>query len=89
MYIITVEGMEDDGAYAVENTKGVKVVFFFEELDDAERYAMMLEEDGHPEMHVLEVNAKNAIHVCEKSGINYTVITSNDIVIPPTDDDFI
>jgi hypothetical protein len=89
MYIITVEGMEDEGAYAVENNKGEKVVFFFEEIDDAQRYAILLEGDGHPEMHVLEVNPKHAIDVCEQTGIKYTVITSNDIVIPPTDDDFI
>jgi hypothetical protein len=88
MYIISVEGMED-GAYAVQNENGDKVVFFFEELDDAKRYAMMLEEDQHPSMCVLEVNSKRAVEVCEKTGVKYTIITGNDIVIPPSEDDYI
>ena len=89
MHIITPKHSTDEGAYAVHNEYGEKVVFFFVEKDDAERYAMMLEEDDYPEMHVLEVEDEIMIKTCESHGYNYTVITSNDIVIPPVDHDFI
>ena len=45
MHIITVKGMSQEGAYAVINEYGEKVVFMFEEKDDAERYAMQLMAD--------------------------------------------
>ena len=41
MYILSVKGKED-GAYAVEDDKGQKVLFLFEEEDDAVRYSMMM-----------------------------------------------
>ena len=50
----------------------------------------MLEERDYPEMHVLEVEDEIMIKTCKVHGYNYTVITSNDIVIPPDiDHDFI
>jgi hypothetical protein len=87
MYIITIKGLEDEGAYAVKDEFGEKVVFLFEEKDDALRYAMLMEEDGCPEMDVLKINDAVAIGACEKAGIRYTIITEDDIVIPPRDND--
>ena len=45
MYLLTLKDRRDDGAYAVLNRYGEKVLFMFEEEDDAERYAMMLSDD--------------------------------------------
>ena len=39
MYILTISGQEEEGAYAVEDDYGDKTLFFFQEEDDAERYA--------------------------------------------------
>ena len=89
MYILTVNGKENDGAYSVQDDDGEHILYLFEQEDDALRYAMMLEEDDYPEMHVLEVEDEIMIKTCESHGYNYTVITSNDIVIPPVDHDFI
>ena len=52
---------------------------------------MMLEEEQYPEMHVIEVDDEMMITVCEAKGYEYTVITKNDIVIPPVtaENDFI
>ena len=83
MYLLAVDGREDDGAYAVSNREGEKVLYLFEEEDDAERYAMMLEDRGYPEMHVIEVDDTSAVHVCENNGYRYSIITKDDIVIPP------
>ena len=44
---------------------------------------MMLEDIDYPEMHVIEVEPDMMIGVCEQHGYEYTVITPNDIVIPP------
>ena len=89
MFILTVAGKENEGAYSVKDWEGNQILYLFEEEDDATRYAMMLEEEDYPEMHVLEVEDEIMIKTCESHGYNYTVITSNDIVIPPADHDFI
>ena len=84
MYILTVHGKETEGAYSVQDDEGEHILYLFEQEDDAERYAMMLEEDDdYPEMHVLEVESEVMIKTCKVHGYNFTVITPNDIVIPP------
>ena len=90
MHIITIDGKEDAGAYSVQNELGEDVLYIFEEEDDAVRYAMMLEEDNFPEMHVIEIGDEVMIKTCEQHNYLYTIITPNDIVIPPdTEYDFI
>ena len=90
MFILTVLGKEREGAYSVINEDGEHVLYLFEHGDDASRYAMMLEDNGTPEMHVIEVEDSAIIDACVAQDYNYTVITPNDIVIPPdTEYDFI
>ena len=88
MHIITPKHSTDEGAYAVHNEYGEKVVFFFVEKDDAERYAMMLEDDEQykKEMAVIEVDDELAIKTCRMYNYKYTVITPDDFVIPPQND---
>ena len=38
MFVLTLKNQEDDGAYAVQDRYGHKVLFLFQEEDDAERY---------------------------------------------------
>ena len=83
MFILTVAGKENEGAYSVPTEYGDQILYLFEEEDDAVRYAMMLEDEDYPEMHVIEVEDEVMIKTCEVHDYNYTVITSNDIVIPP------
>ena len=83
MFILTVAGKEREGAYSVRDGQGNQILYLFEEEDDATRYAMMLEDDDYPEMHVLEVEDEIMVKTCKIHGYNYTVITPNDIVIPP------
>ena len=84
MYLLTLKNKRDDGAYAVDDKFGQKVLFLFKEEDDAERYAMMLEDQEDNEMDVIEVDDELAIKTCRAHNYKYAVITSNDIVIPPT-----
>ena len=83
MYILTIYGREKEGAYAVVNSDGDQILYIFEEEDDAVRFAMMLEEDGHPEMHLIEIEDDVMLQTCNLNDYKYTIITSNDIVIPP------
>ena len=89
MYILTINGKETEGAYSVTDDEGEQILYLFEEEDDAVRYAMMLEEDGSPEMHVIEIEDEVMIKTCEIHDYQYTIITPNDIVIPPEEHDFI
>ena len=87
MYLLTINQKQDNGAYAVLNRYGEKVLFMFEDEDDAERYAMMMntdEEDG--DLSVIEVDDALAIMTCKRYNYKYAVITPNDIVIPPKND---
>jgi hypothetical protein len=83
MYILTLRDDNTEGAYAVENKYGEKVLYLFEEEDDAVRYCNMLEELDYPELEVTEVNPQVALMACDKMDYQYAIITSNDIVIPP------
>ena len=89
MFILTVEGKEKEGAYAVASRTGGQILYLFEEEDDADRYAMMLEDDGYPDMNVVEVDEELMIKTCHIHGHEYAVITKNDIVKPPEKHDFI
>lgn len=83
MYILTIQGEDETGAYSVSNDDGDKVLYMFQEEDDADRYAMLMEEEGYPEMNVMEVDDEILYHVCDMNNHEYTIITPNDIVIPP------
>ena len=89
MFILTLEGAETEGAYSVGTENGEQVLYLFEDEDDAIRYALLLEEQDYPEMHVVEVDGKVVIQTCEMHDYRYSVITKNDIVIPPLEHDFI
>ena len=89
MFLLTLRDKKDEGGYAVDDGYGDKVLFLFEQEDDAERYAMMLElekDGGDKEMDVVEVDDDLAIKTCKMHNYKYAVITPDDIVIPPKND---
>ena len=83
MYILTIYGKETDGAYSVTDEDGEQILYLFKGEDDAMRYAMMLEDEGSPEMHVIEIEDEIMIKTCELHDYKYAIITENDLVIPP------
>ena len=89
MYILTVGGKENDGAYSVIDDDGEHILYLFEGEDYAIRYALMLEDEGSPEMHVIEVEDDIMLKTCEIHDYKYAVISTNDIVIPPSHHDFV
>ena len=87
MFLLTLKEKAEEGAYAVQDEYGDKVLFLFEREDDAERYAMQLHEQDEAEMTIIEVDGKVAIKTCKVYNYKYAVITPNDIVIPPRAND--
>ena len=88
MYLLTLKDRRDDGAYAVLNRYGEKVLFMFEEEDDAERYAMMMnDQEDNASLNVIEIEDALAIRTCKMYNYKYAVITPNDIVVPPPKND--
>jgi len=83
MFILTLKDKKEQGAYAVQDGSGNHVLFLFEEEDDAERYAMMLHEQEDKQMDLVEVEDDLALRTCKMYNYRYSIITPNDIVIPP------
>ena len=89
MYLLTLKTRRDDGAYAVQDKHGDKVLFLFEEEDDATRYAMQLEDEhGYPEMHIVEVEDDIMLKTCHIHECEYAIISKNDIVVPPETEEY-
>ena len=87
MYLLSLDRNPADGAYAVADKYGEKVLFLFQKEDDAERYKLQLESQEDNNMKVIEVDDNLAIITCRRYNYKYTVITPNDIIIPPMIDD--
>ena len=83
MYIFAQKGREREGAYSVKDEDEDQVLYIFQEEDDATRYALQLEDINNQKMKVIEVEDDVMIKTCEMHGHRYTIITPNDIVIPP------
>ena len=83
MFILTLKDKKEQGAYAVQDGYGNHVLFLFEEEDEAERDAMMLHEQDNKEMDLVEVEDELALRTCKMYNYRYSIITPNDIVIPP------
>ena len=89
MFLLTLDSRKDDGAYAVQDSDGDKVLFLFEEEDDAERYKLMLQDleiDVDHKMDIIEVDDDLAIKTCSMYNYKYAVITPDDLVIPNSND---
>ena len=87
MWLLTIKDKQNEGAYAVPDEYGDKVLFLFEKEDDAERYAMMInEQDVKRQMDIIEVEDEVALKTCKMYNYKYAVITPDDIVIPPKND---
>ena len=75
MFLLTLKDRKDDGAYAVQDHYGQKVLFLFEEEDDATRYALMLEDQEETEMDVQNINSDELIE--EDDSDNYEGDSTN------------
>jgi hypothetical protein len=87
MFLLASKNSTPQGAYAVQDQNGESVLFFFEEEDDADRYAMLLHAQEDRSLSVIEIEEGLAFRTCKLYNYRYAVIKSEDIVIPPKLDD--
>ena len=87
MFLLASKNSSPQGAYAVQDQNGESVLFFFEEEDDADRYAMLLQAQEDRSLSVIEIEEGLAFRTCKRYNYRYAVIKSEDIVIPPKLDD--
>ena len=87
MYILTIKGQEQEGAYAVSDDDGERSLYLFEEEEDALRDGGLLEAEDYPPMDVVEIPNELAIQTCMVYNYKYVIITEDDFVIPPREND--
>ena len=83
MFLLASKNSTPQGAYAVQDQNGESVLFFFEEEDDADRYAMLLQAQEDRSLSVIEIEEGLAFRTCKMYNYRYAVIKPEDIVIPP------
>tara|TARA_E500000331_G_scaffold85808_1_gene81394 strand:+ start:9978 stop:10241 length:264 start_codon:yes stop_codon:yes gene_type:complete len=85
MYIITLQD-EPSGIYSVFNDSQDRIIPLFEQEDDALRYLFLLEGiNDNPDLEIREVEPDLIITVCRSQGQKYSIITADDLIIPPPD----
>lgn len=83
MYVIALKDMPS-GIFSVYDEVEERIIPLFEEEDDAMRYLLQLEEsDETPDLEVVEVESDSIIFACRNQGQKYSIITSDDFIIPP------
>jgi hypothetical protein len=85
MYILTLES-NPEGVFCIKNDAGEQIIPMFEEKDDIERYSFLLgESNDMPPLAIIEIDEDDLIDACEFKNQKYTIITSDDFIIPPKD----
>ena len=75
---------QPDGVYSVYDEEDKKVIPIFQLEDDADRYLLQLQENiSYPKMEVVEMEDHVIIDACQQKGQPFTVITPDDLLIPP------
>lgn len=85
MFIITLKDVPS-GVYSVFDENQDRIIPVFEDEDDATRYLLQLEEDDEtPELEINGVDIDALVHACIAQGQKYSIISSDDFIIPPPD----
>tara|TARA_B100002019_G_C21269867_1_gene601580 strand:- start:1435 stop:1713 length:279 start_codon:yes stop_codon:yes gene_type:complete len=85
MFVITLKD-HPQGIFSVFDEKDDRIVPLFEDQDDAVRYVMQLSEDEeNPELQIVKVEPEQIIHACRLQGQKYSIITADELIIPPDD----
>ena len=83
MFVITLKD-QPQGIFSVFDEKEDRIVPLFENPDDAVRYVMQLQTDEeNPDLQVVNVEPEQIIHACRAQGQKYSIITTDELIIPP------
>ena len=83
MFVITLKD-HPQGIFSVFDEEEDRIVPLFEQADDAMRYVMQLSEDEeNPDLQVMNVEPEQIIQACRSQGQRYSIISADDLIIPP------
>ena len=88
-YLLTIDDSEGTHIYSLRDSNRDPEVLLFEDEEDAERYAIMLEQDDgyligdSLNMNVAEVKFKSAIEILKTKQRSYILVKKEDLFIPP------
>ena len=82
MYILSLQGKEGEGAYAVTNDDGHKALYLFEHEDDATRYAGLLEANEAIPLTVVQIDDRLAVETCQKHKYKYVTVSYTHLTLP-------
>ena len=83
MFVITLKD-HPQGIYSVFDKQEDRIVPLFEQADDALRYVMQLAEDeGNPDLQIMNVKPDEIIQACRMQGQKYSIISADDFIVPP------
>lgn len=75
---------DNEGIYSRrEGVDGIDWILCFEEVEDAERYAMMLLMQDFPEPTPVEMDARFLLEFCEEGGHSLGLVRSGTVLLPP------
>tara|TARA_R100000030_G_scaffold64507_1_gene49109 strand:- start:381 stop:632 length:252 start_codon:yes stop_codon:yes gene_type:complete len=82
MFILT--DVSSGGIYATTDNYDRKVVHIFEQEEDAQRYITQLAADDYEDdLEIMEVEREVIAINCNNYGYQYSIVTKDDLVIPP------
>ena len=85
MFIVTLED-QAEGVFSVWSDDKKRVVPLFQVEDDAERYLYHIETDpAYPPMQLVEIDDHVIIGACQDRGQLFTIVSPDDLLIPPED----
>ena len=76
---------QPEGVFSLHDDDENRVIPIWTEVDDANRYLMMIEEEEYPPMQVVEMEDHVIIGACQDRGQRFSIITPDDFLIPPDD----
>ena len=83
MFVLTLAN-QPDGVYSVYDEEDKRVIPIFQLEDDADRYLLQLQENvTYPKMEVVEMKDHVIIDACQQRGQAFSIITPDDLLIPP------
>ena len=83
MFVLTLAN-QPEGVYSVYDEEDKRVIPIFQLEDDADRYLLQLQENvSYPKIEVVEMEDHVIIDACQQKGQPFTVITPDDLLIPP------
>ena len=84
MFVLTIAN-QPEGVFSLHDDDENRVIPIWTEIDDANRYLMMIEEEEYPPMQVVEMEDHVIIGACQDRGQRFSIITPDDFLIPPDD----